>query len=197
MSGRSKIATTLLCAAVLLWTGCADRASKLPDYGKVPAFRVTDSNAQAFDSSTLDGKVWVVDFIYTNCPAACPMMSTKMHSVAKRVAGQDDVRLVSISVDPARDTPAALTAFARRYGGPTTQWIFLTGSPENIHLLAYTTFHVGDVLGKIEHSTKFMLVDKRGHIRGYYSTLSGDEGSRSDDIPAMLRDIDSLRRQKS
>ena len=116
------------------------------------------------------------------------MMSSKMHVVAKKLQGQNDVRIVSISVDPERDTPAALTEFANRYGGATEQWTFLTGSPQTVHTVAYTTFHVGDVLGKIEHSTKFVVVDKHGAIRGYYSSTD-EEG-----IATMLKDIAVLRR---
>jgi protein SCO1/2 len=171
-----------------LAASCSRPGSNLPDYGKVPAFHMTDSTGRPFSSSELTGKVWVVDFIYANCPAACPMMSSKMHTVAEKLKGESDVRIVSISVDPERDTPPVLNEFAKHYGGPTEQWTFLTGSPETVHLLAYTTFHVGDVLGKIEHSTKFMLVDKEGKIRGYYS--STDE----DGIPAMLKDLSVLRR---
>lgn len=158
---------------------------------------MTDSQGKPFDSRALAEKVWVVDFIYTSCPAACPMMTAKMRSVEKKVRNASDVRLVSISVDPARDTPEALIHFAHQYGGPTPQWIFLTGAPGTVHLLAYTTFHVGDVLGKVEHSTKFMLVDKRGHIRGYYSTLRGEEGGERDDMNALLHDIQLLRRENA
>ena len=174
--------------ALLSLAACSDPAAKLPDYGEVPAFHMTSSKGHAFDGSELAGKVWAVDFIYTNCPAACPMMTSKMQRVEKQIRGEQDVRLVSISVDPARDTPPVLTAFANRYGGPTPQWIFLTGAPATVHLLAYTTFHVGDVLGKIEHSTKFMLIDKHGHIRGYYSTFD------TEGIPTLLHDIELLRR---
>jgi protein SCO1 len=168
---------------------CSKRASELPDYGTVPAFRMIASTGEPFDGSALRGNVWIADFIYTNCPAECPMMTSRMRAVEKRVRGQEDVRLISISVDPERDTPAALTAFANRYGAPTRQWTFLTGSPATIHELAYTTFHVGDVLGKISHSTKFVLVDKRGHLRGYYSSFD-QEG-----IPTMLKDLAVLRRE--
>jgi len=187
---QPKTSVFLLLTALLL-ASCTDPAAKLPDYGTVPDFHMTDSDGRPFDSSALAGKVWVVDFIYTNCPDACPMMTSKMHRVAKAVSGEQDVRLVSISVDPARDTPPVLDAFAHRYEAPTPQWVFLTGSPDTVHLLAYATFHVGDVLGKIEHSTKFMLVDKKGRIRGYYSSFDNDG------IPAMLRDINALRRTKS
>ncbi len=145
---------------------------------------MTDSNGQIFHSSELNGKVWVADFIYTNCPAECPMMTAKMHSFSKQVNGS--VRLISFSVDPDHDTPAALKTFASHYGGATTQWTFLTGTPETVHRLAWSTFHVGDVIGKMQHSTKFTLVDKTGFIRGYYSSFE-PEG-----LQALLRDADAL-----
>jgi protein SCO1/2 len=173
--------------AFLSLTACVHSVSNLPEYGKVPEFSMTDSSGQVFHSSALTGKVWIADFIYTNCPAECPMMSSKMHSIAKQLIGQQDVRLISISVDPARDTPPVLQEFARRYDAPTEQWTFLTGTPATIHEVAFLTFHVGDVIGKIEHSTKFVLVDKRGLIRGYYSSFAAD------DIRTMLKDADALR----
>jgi protein SCO1/2 len=175
-----------------LTAACTRPGSNLPDYGKVPDFTMTDSTGQPFSRSAIAGKVWVVDFIYTNCPAECPLMSSKMHVVAKKLQGDNDVQLISISVDPERDTPPVLNEFAKRYGAPTPQWTFLTGSPETVHTLAYNTFHVGDVLGKIEHSTKFVLVDKHGTIRGYYSSTD-EEGDRYG-IGAMLKDISVLRR---
>ena len=177
-----------LSLGFLLTASCVHRATQLPDYGKVPAFTMTDSEGRAFQSAELAGKVWAADFIYTNCPAACPMMSSRMRRIHQRFAGQPDVRIVSFSVDPARDTPEALKKFGSRYGGATSDWIFLTGPPDTVHLLAYTTFHVGDVLGKIEHSTKFILIDKRSDIRGYYSSVDA-EG-----IPALLQDLQALRK---
>lgn len=102
-----------------------------------------------------------------------------------------DVRLISISVDPARDTPAALKEFASHYGAPTSQWSFLTGTPDTVHLLAWSTFHVGDLISKMQHSTKFTLVDQKGYIRGYYSSFD-PEGMR-----ALLRDTETLRQDNS
>jgi protein SCO1/2 len=174
-----------------LCTACSNRAAKLPVYDSVPAFQMTDSRGETFDSSALRGKVWVADFIYTNCPAECPLMSAKMHRVEKQLRGQDNVRFVSFSVDPMHDTPAALSAFAKRYGAPTKQWVFLTGTTETVHQIAFATFHVGDVIGRIEHSTKFALVDKQGRIRGYYSSLG------KDDLAALVADAEGLRRQGS
>lgn len=105
--------------------------------------------------------------------------------------GDDNVGLLSISVDPKRDTPPVLSQFAQRYGGATSQWHFLTGSIPTVHLLAYTTFHIGDVINNTEHSTKFMLVDKKGNLRGYYSSFDPD------DIKQMLQDVNSLRNSSS
>jgi protein SCO1/2 len=147
---------------------------------------MTDSENRSFDSRSLAGTVWIVDFIYTNCPAECPRMSAQMHKIEQQIAGDDSIRLVSVSVDPARDTPPVLENFARRFGGATEHWIFLTGTPESIHKVAYDTFHVGDVIGKIEHSTKFVLVDKQGRIRGYYSSFDPDS------LAALVKDAKAL-----
>jgi cytochrome oxidase Cu insertion factor (SCO1/SenC/PrrC family) len=186
---RPPVRALLLSASslgLLLLSGCA-RRPELPDYETVPHFSMTDSQGHAFDSSQLTGKVWAVDFIYTNCPGPCPMMTSQMHRVEKKVEGEPDVRLVSISVDPDRDTPAVLDAFAHKFGGPTPHWVFLTGSPETVHLLAHDVFKVGDLIKLMDHSTKFVVVDKRGHVRGYYSSFD-PEG-----IASLERDIEALR----
>ena len=185
----------LLCAV----SSCNIHSGRqLPRYDHVPPFTMTDSEGRPFTRSSLTGKVWVADFIYTTCPAACPMMSARMKRVHQATANMPDVRIVSISVDP-KDTPAALKAFGSRYGGATPDWIFLTGSPETVHQIAFNTFHTGDVLGKLEHSTKFALVDKQGVIRGYYSSLAaeGDTESDAHGIPELIRDLQTLREEET
>jgi protein SCO1/2 len=184
------------CFLLLFATvGCTSRASHLPRYDKVPDFAMTDSDGHLFQGASLAGKVWIADFIYTTCPAACPMMSSRMKRVHQQIAGLPDVRIVSFSVDP-KDTPEALKAFGSRYGGATADWIFLTGTPEAVHQLAFNTFHAGDILGKIEHSTKFILVDKHGFIRGYYSSLAAEDDTESEahGIPQLLQDLQTLRK---
>jgi protein SCO1 len=176
-----------------LLVSCTDPSAKLPNYGNVPRFTMTDSQGQAFDSTSLAGKVWLVDFIYTNCPGPCPRMTSQMHGLQKQLVNDGDVRLVSISVDPDHDTPSVLNEFARRFGGPTEDWVFLTGTPAAVHLLAHDVFKVGDVIQNMDHSTKFMLVDKQGNLRGYYSSDDDAEAG----IPALLRDVESLRQQKT
>ena len=176
--------------ALVCTVSCSNRAAQLPVYDSVPGFTATDSSGRPFTRQDMSGSAWVVDFIYTNCPAECPLMSSRMRRVAHDLENETGVRFLSISVDPARDTPAALEAFAKRYGGASARWKFITGTPEMVHLLAFETFHVGDVLGKIEHSTKFMAVDKAGRIRGYYA--SGDP----QDIAKLKADVKSLAEVK-
>jgi protein SCO1/2 len=176
---------------IVLTAACSDPASKLPRYGAVPHFTLTDSYGQAFDSNVLKGKVWVVDFIYTNCPGPCPRMTSQMHKVEQKMAKNDNVRFVSFSVDPARDTPPVLNDFAQRFGGPTPHWYFLTGAPATLHKLARNVFMVGDLVGVMDHSTKFVVVDKTGQIRGFYSTFD-PQG-----ISSLLDDVNALCRSRS
>lgn len=154
---------------------------------------MTTSEGRPFQSGELANKVWVLDFIYTSCPGPCSTMTSRMHHLQRNLQSDRDVRLVSISVDPANDTPPVLNAFAQRFDGPAPDWYFLTGKPATVHLLAHDTFHVGDIIQNMDHSTKFMLVDKHGNIRGYYSS---DEDEQSG-VPALLHDIELLRHQRA
>lgn len=178
----------LLSAACLLQQACVDPASKLPVYDTVPHFVLTDSYGKTFNSDSLKGKVWIADFIYTHCPGPCPRMTSQMHQLEKKMRGSEDVRFVSFSVDPARDTPPVLQQFAQRFGGPTDRWSFLTGDGETLHRLARNVFKVGDLISVMDHSTKIMIVDKRGRIRGYYSTFD-PEG-----LTALTTDAKTLER---
>lgn len=191
MSIRARGLLALSSGIAVVFIACASRASKLPVYDAVPRFTMTDSVGRSFDSKVLADKVWIADFIYTSCPGPCPRMTSQMHKLQQQVKGDSDVLLVSISVDPEHDSAPVLNGYAHRFGGPANDWIFLTGSPETVHLLAYNVFHTGDVIGMMDHSTKFVLVDKHGTIRGYYSSLQPES------MAALLQDVDALRKQAS
>jgi protein SCO1/2 len=186
-----KLDSAVQCA-ILIVVFCAVSCSPkppLPVYDPVPEFSLIDSHGQVFSSKELVGKVWVADFIYTHCPGPCPRMTSEMHKLQQQMANRDDVRLVSFTVDPDRDTPEVLTEFAHRFGGPTPQWFFLTGKPATLHVLARDAFHVGDLIGVMDHSTKFILVDKHARIRGYYSTFD------TEGLPKLLEDTQRLRKE--
>jgi len=171
----------ILCALVAL-VSCA-RRDPLPDLGKVDAFRLTAADGQPFDSATLDGNIWVADFIFTNCPGPCPRMSQLMSRLQQL---SPDAKLVSITVDPQRDTPEVLAKYAKQYQAVEGRWHFLTGDIKDIHNLSRDVFKLGDVDGSLNHSTRFVLVDRKGHIRGYYATQEDAPLRRlSDDIKRL------------
>ena len=103
---------TVLATSSVLLVGCAQKPA-LPTYGMVPAFTLTDQTGAAFSSAAaLQNRVWVADFIFTNCSGPCPRMSSQMHEVQAALSANDGARFVSFTVDPARDTPLVLAAYA-------------------------------------------------------------------------------------
>jgi protein SCO1/2 len=157
----------------------------------VPDFTLTDQNGAPFTSGTsLLGKVSVADDIYTNCEGPCPRMSSQMHQVQSALAGRDGVELVSFTVDPLRDTPDALASYARRFQAEPGRWFFLTGAPEALQHLDRDVFMLGNVDATLEHSTRFVLVDKASRIRGFY------QSSEEDAIPRLVADAKSLLRER-
>jgi protein SCO1/2 len=184
MPRRFKAALAFLTLAA----GCS-RAPRLPDYGPVPAFQLTDQSGAVFDSAkTLGGRVWVADFFFTNCPGPCPRMSSQMHQVQTALEGTG-ARLVSITVDPARDTPDVLAAYAAHFEARPGAWYFLTGPRAALQHLSKDVFKLGDVDGSLEHSTRFALVDQQSQIRGYYLT------SEPDAIPRLIADARVLLKE--
>jgi protein SCO1/2 len=157
----------------------------------VPEFRLTAHTGEEFSSAKLSGKIWVADFMFTNCAGPCPRMTTQMRSIQQAFAGQSDVRFVSFTVDPERDTPEVLAAYARRYKADLNTWHFLTGPVEKIHQLKRETFLLGNVDGvNFEHSTRFVLVDGDGRIRGFYPT------AEPSDIEKLTADMNRLVRER-
>src|ERR1700730_13661971 len=101
--------------ALLVLTGCLRMPDPLPVLGEIPPFSLTSEANRPFGRESLDGKVWVADFIFTSCSGPCPRLSSLMHQVQQSITGMPDVRLVSFTVDPKRDTPAVLTEYAARF----------------------------------------------------------------------------------
>jgi protein SCO1/2 len=191
MASWSSIARASSLAAVLtaaLLTGsCTQR--ELPIYSSIPEFELTTQTGERFRSGSLKGNVWVADFFFTTCTGPCPRMSSRMRQVQKTFPGRDDFKLVSMTVDPKRDTPAALADYARKFSAEPGRWFFLTGEMEQLHNLSRNVFLLGDVTGDLEHSTRFVLVDRESRIRGYYHS------SDSESIQQLIGDISVLLKE--
>ena len=187
-----KLLTVFALVAAL--TACSRHAPVLGVFGDVPPFDLVAQDGQPFHSQSLAGKIWVADFIYTTCPGPCPRMTSHMREVQDAVLKIPGVRtnvsFVSFTVDPANDTPPVLAAYAKMHGAAPI-WYFLTGPPATLETLDRDAFKLGNVDGKLEHSTRFVLVDGQGRIRGYYDT------SESSAIPKLISDIYALARNST
>ncbi|MGH7198533.1 MAG: heme o synthase [Candidatus Omnitrophota bacterium] len=155
----------------------------LPTYGSVTGFTLTEKNGEAFSSDKLRGDPWVASFIFTNCPNQCPMMSHKMSLLQQMLPA--NVRFVSFSVDPERDTPEILSKYATSLNAKEERWHFLTGEKKTIDgVLA--SFHMNNSEDPDLHSLRFVLVDGKAGIRGYYdSTERNILKKLSEDVRAL------------
>jgi protein SCO1 len=183
--------SAVLAALTLTLAACQPRTSSLPIYYDVPEFQLIAQDGQPFSSKVLAGKIWVADFIYTTCPGPCPRMTSQMREVQDAILKMPDVKLVSFTVDPARDTPAVLAEYAKTHRASPEHWYFLTGSPVTLQKLDRDTFKLGNLDATLQHSTRFVLVDRQSRIRGYYDT------SDSRAIPRVIQDIFALAREGS
>ena len=180
-----------LLAALLILTGCLRKPEPLPVFGQISPFELTAESGQPFSRQTLDGKIWVADFIFTSCSGPCPRMSSLMKQVQQASSGMPEVRLVSFTVDPERDTPAALAAYAARYHAQPERWRFLTGSRESINRLMRHDFMLGSIDSNLTHSTRLVLLDRQSRIRGYYGT------SEDSPVTELVRDIKRILAETS
>lgn len=162
----------------------------------VPAFTLTDHLGQQFTRADLDGHVTIVNFIFTRCDNVCPVTSMKMRGLQERTGDVADVKLISITVDPEHDTVPVLAAYAGEYRADPGRWRFVRGDIAAIRTLVEGALKIGfDKVGTlrsgapdISHSGHFVLLDRRGHLRGYYD--SGDDGR----LEALLRHARWLRK---
>jgi protein SCO1/2 len=118
---------------------------RLEVYGEVPDFSLVERSGRAIGRAELLGKVWLASFIYTKCTETCPTQSLEIARLQAEFAGAPDLRLVSITVDPERDTPAVLAEYAARYSAHSERWLFLTGDKRQIYCLATQGFRLGVV----------------------------------------------------
>ena len=148
-----------------------------------------DQNGAPFDSAAvLNNHVWVADFMFTSCPGPCPRMSSQMHQVQTSLAFAG-VKLVSYTIDPQRDTPRVLADYAQHFSAKPRTWYFLTGPMETLRHLDRDVFKLGDIDGSLDHSTRFVLVDRKGRVRGFYLTSEPDSIDRLvDDAKKLLRE---------
>jgi protein SCO1 len=188
----------LITLGILLWLRHVEvsalRQRTVSSFGTVPSFQLINQNGQPFGSPQLTGKIWIADFIYTTCPGPCPMISSRMSELQKPLE-KTDVHLVSFSVDPEKDTPQVLRGYAEKLQADPARWDFLTGPKSAIYKLSHEGFKLAVSDGSGEqgipvHSTRMVLVDRGGKIRGYY------DATEADAVTKLLADTNHLLREQ-
>ncbi|MGH7382545.1 MAG: SCO family protein [Candidatus Methylomirabilales bacterium] len=197
--------------AIRSWLSGKRPGEALDVFGSVPDFSLIERSGRKVTREDLLGKLWITNFMFTHCLDTCPLQSAEMARLQADFGAEIDFRLVSITVDPERDTVLVLSQYAKRYGADPTRWLFLTGEKSAIYRLALDGFRLSvvdpaegvksqlfgplPVLAHHEetgkqfiHSSRFVLVDRQARIRGYYE--SADEGA----LQRLRRDVRVLLR---
>lgn len=161
----------------------------------LPNFSLIERSGKRVTLADLHGKVWIADFIYTQCTDTCSWQTADMAKLQERWMNENDLRLVSISVDPVHDTPNILTRFAARFHADNQRWLFLTGNKNEINRLVEGGFELPSsaVAGRrgtapaIIHSARFILIDRDGQLRGSYDSRDRESMQRlNTDVTNLL-----------
>ena len=201
----------LVLPAIFLLLGTGEHSFKtLPYYGPreanapgdttyftVPEFAFVDQDGQPFTQADVDGKIRIVDFFFTRCTTICPRMGAQMQQLQLRLddPAYDDVLFLSHTVDPEHDTPEVLKEYAGRLEADPKRWKFLTGAKADIYLHGADGYFLAsreDVMAPdgCLHSEMFVLVDREGHIRGYY------DGTKTEEVDELLSDLKMLLKEE-
>lgn len=143
----------------------------------VPGFRLTNQDGGITDSSAVKGKIHVAAFFFIRCGTICPKISSELTRIQDIFRDKPEIIFLSFSVDPEHDKPEQLKEYAKRYEAIPGKWYFLTGDKAQIYTLAQRGYFLPVVDHGVSydkpdetfiHSEKLVLIDKAGHIRGFY-----------------------------
>jgi protein SCO1 len=201
---RMGVGLLLLAAAGLLYEIAAPFVKPLPIYMALPGVTLVDQDGRTFDLNTTRGKVVLLSPIYTHCPDICPVTTAKMKQIQDLIqsAGLSSaVQLVTFTVDPERDNPEVLKRFAGIFNADPNNWVFLTGTSDQIQILVKGLgLYVGRVyyidntpmpesalsqpaaagtFYLVNHTDRLFLIDRQGKVRAL------PPGSRTDVEEAM------------
>jgi cytochrome oxidase Cu insertion factor (SCO1/SenC/PrrC family) len=158
-------------------------------------FSLTDRTGRNVTRLELDGKILVVDFLYTSCSLTCPVVNRSMAQVQQLTTNQPDVELVSLTVDPRDDTVEALAKYGARFGADTNRWLLLTGDQTVLYDFIGSSFLAQNpddpfnyMPGNFAHTDRIALVDSHGKVHGYFDGLNPDTAQ------AVVEEIARLRK---
>ena len=160
-------------------------------YHTVVDFRLVDQDSSWVTNETFQDKVYVSDFFFTTCPTICPKMAQQMLRVYEKFEDNDELAILSHTIDPKHDSVAVLKDYAEKLGISSDKWKLVTGDQDYIYDLGESSYMVmadedPNAAGGFIHSGAFLLVDKERRIRGVY------DGTVEDQVDILLNDIERL-----
>jgi protein SCO1/2 len=196
---RRRFARLLLPTLLALACLACQQQPELDVFGRTPDFALTDQTGAAFSSQSLAGRVTLLDFVYTHCTDACPLLSATFQGAQRKLADDkmlgSKVMLVSLSVDPQHDTPPVLLEYGQQFKADAAGWKFLTGDWDQVYDVV-TGFKVATRPPRpalaapapggteLTHSTRIVLIDSQQQVRAY---LEGHDATPDDLINAAKR----------
>jgi len=162
---------------------------------KVGNFSFQNQNNQTITEQNVKGKIYVAEYFFTTCKSICTIMNVQMQRIQKAIIGNQNVKILSFTVDPETDTMEEMKRYATSHKAINGQWHFLTGEKADLYNLARKSFFVlkpaeaqnlGDAGSDFIHTNNFVLVDGQGRIRGYY------DGTSEKEVSTLIKDIERL-----
>jgi protein SCO1/2 len=190
-----------LLLGVVVAAGCiaCQPQPALDTFGRAPDFQLTDQTGAPFASASLAGRVTLLDFVYTHCTDACPILSATFQQAQRKLADEkllgERVMLVSLSVDPQHDTSAVLAEYGKQFKADATGWKLLTGDWDQVYdvvtglkVATRPPRPLADAPApggtELTHSTRIILIDAQQQVRAY---LEGQDATADDLVKAAKR----------
>ena len=157
----------------------------------IPKYELYNQDSVLTTNKDLKGKIHVMAFFFTSCPGTCPVITGNLLALHQKFKDNENVHIVSVSIDPNNDTFARLKEYANGYGIDTKSWSFLRGDEAYTHdfmeqRLYQSVVKDKNVPGGFDHSSNVLLVDKEGRLRSFY------EGTDKSQIDVLIKDVASL-----
>lgn len=160
-------------------------------YQTIPPFSFLNQDSVLISNKSFDGKIYVADFFFTRCPSICPVMHRNMLKVYEKFKGNQQVKILSHTIDDTYDTPYRLKAYAKKLGVEGSQWEFVYGKHDSVYTLGEKSYLVAvarddKAPGGYMHQGWFILVDKKKQLRGAY------DGTQPGQVEQLMNDMDIL-----
>lgn len=174
----------------------------LPVYGnpghKVGAFTFVNQDGKTITDKDVAGKIRVAEYFFTTCKTICPKLNENLNKVYEAYKGNDDVMLLSHTVDPEHDSIPALKEYSRRFDADSKQWEFMTGKKQDLYNMARYEYLISaqddtsgvPISSDFIHDNHYALVDRDGRIRGFY------DGLKQEDVDKLIADIGILLKEQ-